>query len=109
MDYNCSICKKGISERVYQYSIKHYKKALCFEHQKTVKSTSQYYCNECKKTISYAEFQFSLKNFNRALCRDCQPVIEKNFSAPSPKFHGTYKIEIGGKLPKEATKNDNYF
>ncbi len=34
MHYYCNICKVTISKPVYDYSIKHYGKALCMQHQK---------------------------------------------------------------------------
>lgn len=38
MRYYCNICKETISEEVYEYSIKHFGKALCMNHQRIAKS-----------------------------------------------------------------------
>ncbi len=32
--YYCNVCKKGITEREYQYSINKFRKALCEDHQR---------------------------------------------------------------------------
>ena len=108
MGYICSICKEGISENVYKYSMAHFNKPLCLMHQKNVPSVRTYYCNECRKPISYGEFKYSLRNFDKPLCRDCQPEIEEKISAPPRKFRGTYKIEFGGQFPKDGKKNEEY-
>ena len=39
MGYYCNICKKPISEEVYDYSMKVYKKPLCMTHQKQNKNS----------------------------------------------------------------------
>ena len=121
MDF-CTICKKRISEGVYDYSLRHFGKALCMKHQNdfkhkganSAKTNTQhnmrYYCNECKKTITYAELKYSIKNFDKPLCRGCQPVKEKTISVPPPKFELSEKsrIEIGGKQPKRKIIHDGY-
>ena len=88
MGYCCSICKEVISERVQQYSMKRFGKALCIEHQKTAVPKKQYFCSECKQTITHEEFKFSLRNFDKPLCRNCQPEIEEKISAAPRKFPG---------------------
>jgi len=95
MDYYCSSCKEGISEGVYQYSMNHFSKPLCMQHQRTAVPKKQYFCSECKQTITYGDFKFSLRNFEKPLCWNCQPEIEEKVSAAPRKFPGTYKIEVG--------------
>jgi hypothetical protein len=97
MGYYCSICKEPISERIHQYSMNHFGKALCIEHQKTATPKKTYFCSECKQTITYGEFKFSVRNFDKSLCRDCQPEIEEKFSAPPQKheLNKTSRIEFG--------------
>lgn len=104
MGYYCSICKEILSEGVNQYSIEHFGKPLCLQHQKTATSETQYYCDECKQTITYGEFKFSINNFDMPLCRDCQPEIEEKVSAPPQKYelNKTSKIEFG----KSSTKKN---
>jgi len=34
MSFYCSDCEEGITKKVYNYSIKHYNRALCRKHQK---------------------------------------------------------------------------
>jgi hypothetical protein len=103
MGYYCSICKEVLSEGVYLYSIEHFGKPLCLQHQKRAKSETQYYCNECKQTITYGEFKFSNENFDMPLCRDCQPETEEKISAPPQNFrlNQTSKIEFGKSSPKK--------
>ena len=97
MGYYCSICKEVLSEGVYLYSIEHFGKPLCLQHQKRAKTETQYYCNECKQIITYGEFKFSNENFDMPLCRDCRPEIEEKLSAPPQNFrlNKTSKIEFG--------------
>jgi hypothetical protein len=103
MGYYCSVCKEVLSEGVNQYSIEHFGKPLCMNHQKTAKSETQYHCNECKQTITYGEFNFSTNNFDMPLCRDCQPEIQEKLSAPPQNFrlNQTSKIEFGKSYPKK--------
>jgi hypothetical protein len=120
MIYFCSLCKKRISEGVYRYSLKHFGKALCMDHQKasqnkvyssekTSQKKKQYYCNECKKTITYAEFKYSMRYFDRALCRDCQPIREKKMSVPPRReLDKTSRIEFGGKWPEEERHRNGW-
>ncbi len=98
MDYCCMVCKEAITEREHLYSMEHFNKPLCLQHQ-TI-APRRYYCSECRKTITYGEFKFSLRNFDKLLCKDCQPEREEKTSAAPKKFRGTYKIEFGGKMPK---------
>ncbi len=125
MPYCCNSCKKTINEKVYDYSLRHFGKGLCMNHQKDVnhreanssQKTTQhnmhYYCNECKQAITYAVLKYSYKNFDKPLCRGCQPVIEKTSFAPPTKPEllkpaGIKGIEIGGKQAKKKIIHDGY-
>lgn len=94
MSYYCSVCKAAISESANEYSMRHFGKALCVQHQKAVEPQKGYFCSECKQAITYGEFKYSLRNFDKPLCRDCQPEEEEKLSAAPRKFRGTYKIEV---------------
>ena len=67
MQYCCSSCEKTISERVYDFSIKHFGKALCWDHQKENVS-EKYFCSFCKVQISEKVYNYSLRYFGKVLC-----------------------------------------
>lgn len=85
MQYYCSVCKEGISEKVYHFSRKKYGKALCMTHQKTIAppppptkniyQSKRYYCYVCKVSVSEQVYNYSIKNVGTALCMKHQKTV----------------------------------
>lgn len=79
MRYYCSVCKETISEKVYEYSIDHFGKALCINHQKmTPKKQAaphRYVCTVCKEIISENVSRFSTDRFGAPLCLEHQKTV----------------------------------
>jgi hypothetical protein len=99
MGYFCEVCKRTITEGVNEYSIKHFGKALCMIHQKSIQERNNYYCVECRAAISYEMYKFSVDVFEEPLCYNCQPEEETTESAPPQKseLKKTSPIEFGRK------------
>lgn len=76
MNYFCSVCKKDISEKVYTYSLKHFKKALCREHQQTPSSPEKKSLSKEKQGLSKHK-----KNYEKSLIkgRIAETLIEELF------------------------------
>jgi very-short-patch-repair endonuclease len=72
MPYYCSVCKEPIDQNVYRYSMDHFGKALCRNHQRrNVQKEfvpSGYFCSVCKERISERVFRYSMDNHGKALC-----------------------------------------
>lgn len=69
---HCSLCRAKISEGVYKYSVKHFGKALCMNHQvkarKELASREGFFCSICKEAISEKVYEYSLEHWSKALC-----------------------------------------
>jgi very-short-patch-repair endonuclease len=79
MRYYCSVCKETMSENVYRYSIDHFGKALCMNHQKTSPKKEvaphRYVCSICKESISENVSRFSTDRFGASLCMNHQKTV----------------------------------
>ena len=64
MRYYCNICRETISEEVYEYSKKHFGRALCMNHQKIAKAdaTSSSKITPQARKLSDALRQRGIKN-----------------------------------------------
>lgn len=76
MAYYCKVCRKPISERVYNYSINHFGRALCFTHQRENKP-QQLSCSFCKQKISLKVYDYSNSHFGLPLCWEHQKNASK--------------------------------
>jgi len=76
MEHSCSICKKSVSEKVYKYSINHFNKVLCFNHQKEI-LPERFYCSFCKQKISEKVNKYSTKYFGKSLCLNHQKYVNQ--------------------------------
>jgi hypothetical protein len=99
MVYFCTVCKRTITDGVNEYSIKHFGKALCMIHQKSVKERNSYYCVECRMAITYEMYKYSIDKFEEPLCYGCQPEEDTTESSPPQKseLNRTSLIEFGKK------------
>jgi len=91
MPYYCDICKKTISEKVFNYSMQHFGKALCFNHKREI-LPEQFYCSLCKEKISEKVYDYSMRHFGKALCMNHQKEVNhrKVNSSKTTTHHHTY-------------------
>jgi very-short-patch-repair endonuclease len=76
MNYYCSVCKKTITEKVYQYSMDKFGKALCYEHQNDVQT--KYKSNHMSKRKQTPSSTPEAKKLGLALRKRGVPVeLEK--------------------------------
>lgn len=87
MQYYCNICKETISEKVYQFSMNKYGRALCMNHQKITKApppppsfrpkppATHFFCFVCRDPISPQVYEYSTKNMGTALCIKHQKTV----------------------------------
>ena len=59
MHYFCSVCKKTISDKVYNYSMDNFGRALCLNHQKTVSPQAIQLSNALKRQGISHELEYS--------------------------------------------------
>ncbi len=82
MGYYCSICKKTISDKVYHYSMDHFGKALCIEHQRATGqppaptvSVPTRFCSICNQSISDQVYSYSMDHNGAPLCMVHQKTV----------------------------------
>jgi len=77
MAYNCNVCKVSISEKVYEYSMAHFGKPLCMQHQKAIAPTpKEFFCSICKEKISETVNYYSSMRFGKPLCIHHQKITD---------------------------------
>jgi hypothetical protein len=86
MGYSCSVCNEAISERVYEYSLERWSKALCMKHQELEKQTL--FCQKCKKPIDKVVYDYSIGHFSKPLCIDCQKYHHRMAVKGDDTFEG---------------------
>lgn len=60
---------------VYEYSLEHFRKALCMKHQELEKQ--KFFCQYCKQPINLAVYDYSTGRYNKPLCINCQTKLNK--------------------------------
>ena len=73
----CSVCKQTISDKVYEYSMNHFGRPLCINHQKA-NNPEVMLCTFCKRKISKKVYDYSTRHFGRALCWEHQKNAKPN-------------------------------
>lgn len=79
MRYYCSVCKQTISDKVYHYSMDHFGKALCMDHQKHASQPPElhfeHFCTVCRESISKQVYDYSTSHYGAALCMSHQKTV----------------------------------
>lgn len=93
MEYYCKVCNQRMSENVYDYSMRHFGRALCMEHQRNTSrgEAKRFLCRLCKQRISETVYNYSMRHFGKALCINHQKNASRN-KPNSPKVSTQHRI-----------------
>ena len=88
MGYYCNICKKTITEREYDYSNNHFKKALCREHKNNLNSNS-----DSKSESKYALTKSTSKSTPQAQTL-YNELLKRGIKCELESFDGYKHVDI---------------